>query len=108
MPGTSSVQIAVGQNYTWSLDASGNITVKNANGIGKWTKVAAPTPMSYIACGLSNNLFALNAEGSLYMLKNKDWILVQNAPKFKLVAIHNDIYGVGKDNTMWSGVLPVS
>jgi hypothetical protein len=106
MRGNQSVQMAVGQKYAWSLDAAGNISVKAINGTGAWSRVAVPAPMAFITCGLSDNLFGLTQnDGSLYKLSNKEWILVQNAPKLKTLAVNNEIYGIGKDNSIWIGIL---
>jgi hypothetical protein len=62
--------------------------------------------MSYIACGLSDNLFAVSEDGGLYMLKGSAWIVVKNAPKLRAITVNKEIYGIGQDNTIWEGTLP--
>jgi hypothetical protein len=107
--GIKSIQVTAGQNYVWSLDNAGSISVRSSNGAGKWAHVPSPTSMSYIACGLSDNLFAISEDGGLYMLKGAgmgSWIVVKNAPKLRAISVNKEIYGLGQDNTIWEGTLP--
>jgi hypothetical protein len=108
----SSAQVAVGTKYIWSLDLNGNIRYKTGSDIndGPWADIKSPARMKYIAVGLKDNLFAISDDGTLYMKtdvkENVPWITVKNAPRLKALTVNKEIYGLGRDDTVWEGTIP--
>lgn len=102
----SSVQVAVGSSFVWSLDSEGIISQKSTSK-NNWTEVPAPSQMTQIAVGKSDRLFALSQNSTLYELSNSKWAKVKDAPKLRFIATMTDatseVYGISADNKLWLG-----
>jgi hypothetical protein len=104
----NSVQVAVGQEYIWSRSANGTISYKLYTANGPWKQIETPAQMKYITAGLTDNLFGIAEDGTLYMKPKitSPWIAVKNAPKLKILSVNKEIYGVSVDGGIWEGTIP--
>lgn len=105
--GVRAVKLTVGTNYMWCIDNRNNLIRRNSDGSGGWRFLSSPGGrLISISADKYDNLYAVNANNSLFKLNNHNkWISISASPKFKDIKVSNTIIGIDVNNKLWTAPL---